>query len=63
MEYIISAKLFATLPPAEKALWHSHVWEVKSGQLVAPGIPGPAEKALMTKLVGTYGKTLSLIHI
>jgi hypothetical protein len=62
VEYIISAKLFATLPPAEKALWHSHVWEVKSGQLVAPGIPEPAEKALMTKLVGTYGKTWHTWH-
>ena len=27
VEYIISAKLFATLPAAEKALWHSHVWD------------------------------------
>jgi hypothetical protein len=62
VEYIISAKLFATLPPAEKALWHSHVWEVKSGQLVAPGIPGPAEKELMKKLIGTYGKTWHTWH-
>ncbi|WP_332394531.1 OBAP family protein [Ralstonia sp. 1B3] len=62
VEYIISAKLFATLPPAEKALWHSHVWEVKSGQLVAPGIPEPAEKELMKKLVGTYGKTWHTWH-
>lgn len=62
VEYIISAKLFATLPAAEKALWHSHVWEVKSGQLVAPGIPEPAERALMKKLVGTYGKTWHTWH-
>ena len=62
VEYIVSAKLFATLPPAEKALWHSHVWEVKSGQLVAPGIPEPAEKELMKKLVGTYGKTWHTWH-
>jgi hypothetical protein len=62
VEYIVSAKLFATLPPAEKPLWHSHVHEVKSGQLVAPGIPEVAEHALMKKLVGTYGKTWHTWH-
>lgn len=62
VEYIISAKLFAKLPASEKALWHSHVHEVKSGQLIAPGIPAPAEHALMQKLVGTYGKTWHTWH-
>ena len=62
VEYIVSGKLFATLPAAEKALWHSHVHEVKSGQLVAPGIPVVAEKALMQKIVGTYGKTWHTWH-
>ena len=57
IEYIISAKLFETLPPEEKELWHSHVHEVKSGQLIAPRLPDVAEKELMKKLVGTYGKT------
>lgn len=62
VEYILSAKLFQTLPKAEKALWHSHVHEVKSGQLIAPGIPQVAEKELMKKLVGTYGKTWHTWH-
>ena len=62
VEYIVSAKLFQTLPSEEKALWHSHVHEVKSGQLIAPGLPDVAEKALMTKLVGTYGKTWHTWH-
>jgi hypothetical protein len=62
VEYIISARLFATLPPAEKPLWHSHVHEVKSGQLIAPAIPAAAEHALMEKLVGTYGKTWHTWH-
>lgn len=62
VEYIISAKLFGTLSPKEKALWHSHVHEVKSGQLVAPGIPDLAEKALMEKLIDTYGKTWHTWH-
>ena len=62
VEYIVSEKLFSALPPEEKALWHSHVHEVKSGQLVAPGIPAVAEKELMKKLVGTYGKTWHTWH-
>ncbi len=62
VEYIISEQLFNTLPTAEKALWHSHVHEVKSGQLVAPGIPEVAEHALMQKLVHTYGKTWHTWH-
>jgi hypothetical protein len=62
VEYIVSAKLFATLPDAEKALWHSHVHEVKSGQLIAPGIPQVAEHELMEKLIHTYGKTWHTWH-
>jgi hypothetical protein len=62
VEYIVSAKLFKELPDLEKALWHSHVHEVKSGQLIAPGIPDVAEHELMEKLIGTYGKTLHTWH-
>lgn len=57
IEYIISAKLFETLDPEEKKLWHSHVHEVKSGELIAPRLPEVAENELMEHLVGTYGKT------
>lgn len=62
VEYVVSARLFATLPETEKPLWHSHVHEVKSGQLIAPGIPDLAEHELMEKLVGTYGKTFHTWH-
>ena len=62
VEYIVSERLFKSLPAQEKTLWHSHVHEVKSGQLVAPGIPQPAEHALMKKLVRTYGKTFHTWH-
>jgi hypothetical protein len=62
VEYIIGEALFAGLPEAEKALWHSHVHEVKSGQLVAPGLPQAAEHELMEKLVRTYGKTWHTWH-
>src|SRR5690606_10802917 len=58
VEYIVSAELFATLPEEEKKLWHSHHHEVKSGSLIAPGIPYAAEHELMEKLVSTYGKTI-----
>ena len=57
VEYIISAKLFDSLPADEKKFWHSHNYEVKSGVLTAPGAPEDAEKGLMKVLIGTYGKT------
>lgn len=57
IEYIISAKLFDTLPAAEKSSWHPHNAEILSGQLIAPGIPAPAEKALMRQKMNSYGKT------
>lgn len=62
VEYIITAKLFKTLSEEEKKLWHSHVHEVKSGTLIAPGIPEVAEYELMEKLVNTYGKTIHTWH-
>ena len=62
IEYIISAALFAKLPREEKHLWHSHVHEVQSGQLIAPGIPEQAEHELMRKIAGTYGKTWHTWH-
>lgn len=57
VEYIVSAKIFDSLPSEEKKLWHSHNYEVKSGVLTAPGMADAAEKDLMKVLIGTYGKT------
>ena len=57
VEYIISEERFRGLPEDEKRLWHSHRYEVKSGILVAPGIPDLAEHAYFGDLVSTYGKT------
>jgi hypothetical protein len=62
IEYIVDERLFASLPDSEKAMWHSHGYEVSSGQLVAPGIPAPAEHALMERLAHTYGKTWHTWH-
>ena len=57
IEYIISEKLFETLPANERKFWHPHNGEILSGQLVAPGIPAAAEKALMRTKMNSYGKT------
>jgi hypothetical protein len=57
IEYIVSAKLFESLPAEEKKLWHSHNYEVKSGALTAPDMNASAEKDLMKVIIGTYGKT------
>jgi hypothetical protein len=57
IEYIISEKLFATLPDEERKLWHSHVYEIKSGLLTLPQTPNIAEHEVMKMLVRTYGKT------
>lgn len=62
VEYIVSERLFKKLPEEEKKLWHSHHYEVKSGTLIAPGIPDAAEHELMEKLVSTYGKTIHTWH-
>jgi len=63
VEYIISETLFNQLPGDEKKLWHSHRYEVMSGQLVAPDLSDVAEQALMKELVGTYGKTWYLWQV
>src|SRR5437763_10764611 len=55
VEYIVSGKIFESLPPEEKKLWHSHNYEVKSGVLTAPGVADGAEKDLMKVLLHTYG--------
>ena len=57
IEYIISEKLFESLPAEERRFWHPHNAEILSGQLVAPGIPQVAEKELMRSKMNSYGKT------
>jgi hypothetical protein len=60
VEYIISEKLFAQLPEAEKQYWHPHNYEILSGQLVAPGLPEVAEKEFLKTKMNSYGKTWNL---
>jgi hypothetical protein len=57
IEYIVSERIFVSLPEEEKLLWHSHRYETTSGELVMPGIPEPVEHTAIASLVNTYGKT------
>jgi hypothetical protein len=57
VEYVITEKALAAMPEAERALWHSHGYEVASGMLHAPALGEAEEHALMAKIAGTYGKT------
>ncbi|XP_010557034.1 PREDICTED: oil body-associated protein 1A [Tarenaya hassleriana] len=56
IEYIVSEKLFMTLPDEEKKFWHSHEYEVKGGILFMPGVPGPIQRTDLVKVAKTYGK-------
>ncbi|XP_049370009.1 oil body-associated protein 1A-like [Solanum verrucosum] len=58
LEYIVSEELFLTLPDDEKKFWHSHLYEVKSGVLFMPGVPGPIQRQDHEKTVKTYGKVI-----
>ena len=65
---MITRKLYETLPPEERKLWHSHVFEVKSGMLVMPGPTGAvtqkaweaAETREMEHVIDLYGKVYHL---
>lgn len=57
IEYIISERLFETLPLEERKYWHPHNYEILSGQLVAPGIPDAVEHKVMDTKMNSYGKT------
>jgi hypothetical protein len=52
VEYIVSAKIFESLPPEEKKLWRSHNYEVKSGVLTAPEMADSAEKDFSEPVAG-----------
>ncbi len=67
---MISGKLYATLDEEEKKLWHSHIFEVKSGMVVMPApntvpqmIWEKAERAELEQLITLYGKTSVVIRL
>jgi len=57
VEYIVSEKIYNTLPADEKAYWHPHNFEILSGQLRLPGLPDVAEKEALKGKMNSYGKT------
>ncbi|KAI9373492.1 hypothetical protein BJX61DRAFT_502339 [Aspergillus egyptiacus] len=64
VEYMITPRLYETLPSEERKLWHSHEYEVKSGMLIMPtpaGMPNAAwevaETSEMRDIIPLYGKT------
>jgi hypothetical protein len=57
VEYIISEKVYATLPADEKPYWHPHNFEILSGQLRLPGLPDVAEGEALKGKINSYGKT------
>lgn len=71
IEYMITPKLYATLDAEERRLWHSHVFEVKSGMLIMPQpsalVPQAAwekaESAEMEDVVELYGKVYHLWQV
>lgn len=62
IEYIVSERLFGSLPQEERPYWHPHNYEILSGQLCAPGLPDIAEKAFLKRLMNSYGKTWHTWH-
>ncbi|CAL5345238.1 hypothetical protein CsSME_00031632 [Camellia sinensis var. sinensis] len=56
VEYIITDRIFETLPPDEQKLWHSHAYEIKSGLWVNPQVPELVLKPELENLTKTYGK-------
>jgi hypothetical protein len=62
IEYIVSERLFLSLPDDEQRFWHPHNYEILSGQLIAPGLPEPAERAFLAQLMNSYGKTWHTWH-
>lgn len=67
IEYMISERLYKTLLEDERKLWHSHVYEVKSGMLIMPkpaAVPDAiweaAETKEMEQVIIIYGKVYHL---
>ncbi|KAL5841338.1 hypothetical protein ACOSQ3_011941 [Xanthoceras sorbifolium] len=60
VEYIVSDKIFESLPLEEQKLWHSHAYEIKSGLWAYPRVPEVIVTAKpeleLENLAKSYGK-------
>lgn len=70
IEYMIKPHLYEKLEPEERKLWHSHVFEVKSGMLIMPApkiLPATvwdaAENKEMEEVIQLYGKVYHLWQV
>lgn len=71
VEYMITPRLYETLESEERKLWHSHVYEVKSGMLVMPpasratpsAVWDKEENAEMEQIIPLYGKTYHMWQV
>ncbi|CZT18741.1 related to DUF1264 domain protein [Ramularia collo-cygni] len=70
VEYMVTPKIYNDLDLEERKLWHSHVFEVKSGMLIMPapvGVPDAiwevAENEEMKEVVHLYGKVFQLWQV
>jgi hypothetical protein len=63
IEYIVSERLFKTLPDEEKKFWHSHDYEVTGGILFLPGVPKVAERAALSEVKLNFSFFLDLISL
>ncbi|KAG9042056.1 hypothetical protein FS837_011384 [Tulasnella sp. UAMH 9824] len=70
IEYMVTPRLYETLDPEERKLWHSHVYEVKSGMLIMPkptampeALWQKAETAEMEEVINLYGKVYHLWQV
>ncbi|GAB7358742.1 hypothetical protein MBLNU230_g3971t1 [Neophaeotheca triangularis] len=64
VEYMVPKHVYDSFEPGEQKLWHSHEYEVKSGMLILPKLPGysdeeweKAELEAMKEIIHLYGKT------
>lgn len=57
IEYVIKNDAYQKLSDAEKKYWHPHDGEVDTGLLRMPGLDPAKEKATLTFLKSTWGKT------
>jgi hypothetical protein len=56
VEYVVSRKIFDSLPAEEQKLWHSHAHEIKAGLWADPRVPSMPEKPELPQLAATFGK-------
>jgi hypothetical protein len=71
VEYMVTPRIYETLPESERKLWHSHEYEVKSGILIMPctskvtpaAVWDKAETTEMEQVLPLYGKTYHMWQI